>query len=94
MLAQNISLWVSGNGAKTIISLDLDLYKKAYLMIRSRTDLAEKFIVRLGEFHVEFAVIRAIGKYVENSGIEKAWIDSGWFGSCIMRQVLTWWTFK
>ena len=46
VLAQNISLWVSGNGAKTIIALDLDLYEKVYLLIRSRTDLAEMFIVR------------------------------------------------
>ena len=87
MLAQNISFWVSGYGAKTIISLDL--YEKAYLLIRSRTDLIEMFIDRLGELHIEFAVIRAIGKYMENSGIEQAWIDSGWFGSCRMRQVLT-----
>ena len=48
VLAQNISLLVSGDGAKTIMSLDLDLYEKAYLLIRSRTDLAEMFIVRLG----------------------------------------------
>ena len=34
-------------------------------------------------------MIRAIGKYVENSGIEQAWVDSEWFSSCRMRQVPT-----
>ena len=52
VLAQNISLWVSGDGTKTIVSLDLDLYEKASLLIRSRTDLAEIFIVRLGECRI------------------------------------------
>ena len=80
---------MSVDGDKTITSLGLDLYEKVYLLIRSRTDLAEMFIAHLGELHTEFAMIRAIGKYVENSGIEKAWIDSGWFGSCKIRQVLT-----
>ena len=69
---QGISIWSCGTTCKTTISLDLDLYQKAYLLINTREDMRNMFVLRLGELHTEFAMIRAIGLYISGSGIDMA----------------------
>ena len=87
--SQKISLWAFGNTGKAVISLDLDLYDKCYLLVNSRNDMREQFILCLGELHAVFAHIRAIGSYISGSGIDNAWLSAGWFGSCCLaRQVI------
>ena len=89
MRAQNITTWACGGSSKIVISLDLDLYEKAYLLVYSNSDLRSRFILCLGELHIVFAHIRAIGAYVSNSGLETAWMHANWFDSpCLLRQVL------
>ena len=39
-----------------------------------RPDLKSKVVPRLGELHVVIAALRAIGVYMENSGIYDAWM--------------------
>ena len=46
MLAQSISMWTCPNIHKTVISLDLDVDEKAYLLVHSRNDLREKIHVK------------------------------------------------
>ena len=87
--AQHINNWCRGVIGKTIISLDLDLYEKVYLLVNSRDDLRDRYILRLGELHIVFAMIRAIGTYIEGSGIDQSWVKSGWFGENTVKQVLT-----
>ena len=60
MLSQGISVHAVGDGERTVITMDLDLYERAYLLIHSRDDLRDKFVLRLGELHVIFAQLRAI----------------------------------
>ena len=68
-LSQSISTWTCPTVNKTVISLDLDLFERAYLLVQSRDDLRNKFVLRLGEMHIEFAALRAIGRFIENSGL-------------------------
>ena len=68
MRAQGISVWSCGVAAKTIVSLDLDLYEKCNLLVNSREDMQEKYIIRLGELHTVFAHVRAIGTFIASSG--------------------------
>ena len=71
------------------ISLDLDLYEKAYLLVHSNSELRSRFILCLSELHIVFAHIRGIGSYVSNFGLDTAWIHANWFDSpCLLRQVL------
>ena len=73
---------------KTIVVLDLDLYAKAYKLVNSRDDLRNKYILCLGELHIVFAQIRAIGTFIDSSGIDDAWMASEWFDSeSLLRQV-------
>ena len=87
--SQKMSSWSCGNTGKAVISLDLDLYEKCYLLVNSRNDMKEQFVLCLGELHAVFAHIRAIGSYIGGSGIDNAWLSAGCFdSSCLVRQVI------
>ena len=89
MQAQGISVWTCGAGSKNDISLDLDFYEKCYLLVHSRRDMRDKYILCLGELHTVFAHIRAIGNLINSSGIEDAWLEAAWYDSeCIIRHIL------
>ena len=89
MLAQNITTHVAYGSKKTIIALDLDLYERALQLRNSRDDLRDHFILRLGELHIVFAQCRAIGRFLENTGVDDAWIRSEVVGPNTVQQVLT-----
>ena len=73
---------------KTIIDLDLDLYSKAYKLVHSRSDLRNRYILCLGELHVVFASIRAIGTFIDCCGLDDSWMNAKWFNSQpLLRQV-------
>ena len=73
---------------KTIIVLDLDLYSKAYKLVNSRQDLRNRYILCLGELHIVFAGLRAIGTFIDSSGLDDAWMNANWFDSeSLLRQV-------
>ena len=85
-LAQKINACVMGNGRTTVITLDLDLYERA-VKIRATTGNKETWVLRLGELHIMFALLKALGKYIEVSGIDDIWIESGLYGPAVTRQL-------
>ena len=74
-MAQGINVAVTGN-KKTIITLDLQLYSKA-MQLREKNDINEEFIFRLGELHIVFAMLKCIGKYIEESGLDRLLVEAG-----------------
>ena len=88
-LAQKVTTHVIGESSKTIISLDLDLYERALRLRNSSPELLESFILRLGELHILFAHIRAIGRFLENTDIDDLWLRSELIGPNTIRQILT-----
>ena len=89
MRAHGIAVWSCGASVKAIISLDLDLYEKIYLLVNSNSEIRDKYILCLGELHAVFIHIRAIGNLITSSGIEEAWKGAGWFdGLPVIRQIL------
>ena len=87
--AQGISTWTCPSSSRTIVSLDLDLYEKAYQLVNSDDTMKNHHILCLGELHIVFAHIRAIGSFINSSGIEDAWTAACWYDSqCVVRQVL------
>ena len=68
--------------------MDLDLYAKAYKLINCRSYLRDRYVLCLGELHIVFAEIRAIGTFINCSGLDDAWMAADWFDSeCLLRQV-------
>ena len=85
MQAQRISVWTCGAGSNRVLSLYLDLYVKCYLLVHSRRDMRDKYILCLGELHAVFA---HIGNLINSPGIEGAWFEAAWYDSeCITRHI-------
>ena len=57
---QGIANWTYRETRKTIISLDLDVYLKVYLLVFTHEDLRNCYVIRLGELHIIFTTVRAI----------------------------------
>ena len=85
-LVQGINVSVSGH-AKTIVSLDLQLYAKC-MQLREKNEIAENFVVRLGELYIVFAMLKVIGKYVVCSGIDRLYIEGGIYGHTTFGQII------
>ena len=74
-LTQNISAVVMGPDRKTVVTLDLDLYKRA-IKIQS-TQENTNWVLRADELHICFAALHALGKYVEERGFDSIAVEKG-----------------
>jgi hypothetical protein len=74
-ITQGISAIVTGPNHKTIITLDLDLYKRA-VKLQQANGISNWFL-RIGELHMCFASLHALRKYIEASGIDVVSIEEG-----------------
>ena len=85
-MIQGINIEVTGE-QKTIISLDLQLYSKC-MQLRCKPEIKNNFVFRLGELHIVFAMLKVLGKYIDDSGLDKLFIEAGVYGSTTLRQIL------
>jgi hypothetical protein len=87
MQAQSITANVVGPDRKTVISLDLGLYQPAKKLQMARNDL-KHIILRPGELHIVMAQLRAIGAFIEDSGLDMCWIEANIYGPATVKQIL------
>ena len=85
-IVQEINVEVTGEN-KTIVSLDLQLYSKC-MQLRERKEIRDQFIFRLGELHIVFAMLKVIGKYIDQSGIDRLFIETGIYGENTLKQII------
>ena len=85
--AQGISTKVIGSDRKTVISLDMGLYRPAKQLQMARDDM-DNFLLRTGELHIVMAELRSIGGYIDNSGIDLSWIEANLYGPVTVKQIL------
>ena len=85
-IVQGINVEVSGN-QKTIVLFDLQLYSKA-MQLRSRPEIRNCFIFLLGELHTVFAMLKVIGKCIEESRLDRIFVESGIYGENTLKQTL------
>lgn len=85
--AQGINVTVMGSTRKTVVSLDMGLYKPAKQLQMARKDL-DNLILRPGELHIVMAQLKTIGAYIENSGIDLCWIEADIYGSATAKQII------
>ena len=81
------SIAASAENRKTIVSMDLQLCAKS-MRLKSKDDINSDFIFRSGELHAVFAFLKVIGKYIENSGLDLVFIESGIYGPTTLNQIL------
>ena len=84
--AQGINVKVVGANRKTVVSLDMGLYIPAKKLQMPCDDL-KHIILRPGELHILMAQLRTIGPFIENSGIDMAWIESDLYGPNTVKQI-------
>ena len=70
------------------MTLDLQLYGMAMKLWMEREDIKKQFLFRPGELHIVFWALAALGKYVEGSGIDHAWVEAGQYSPTTVTQIL------
>ena len=90
MQAQGITVNIVGSHYKTVISLDMGLYKPAKQLQMSRKDM-NHIILRpcvTCELHIVMAQLRYFGAYIENTGFELCWTEADMYGTATVKQIL------
>ena len=87
MQAQGITAKVIGPDRKTVVSLDMGLYKPAKQLQMARDDMGH-LILRPGELHIVMAHLHSIGAYFENSGIDICWTEADLYGNATVKQII------
>ena len=67
--------------------MDLQLYNKC-LQLKANEDIANSFIFRLGELHTVFAILKVIGKYIDNSGLDQLFVEADVYGPVTKGQII------
>ena len=65
----------------------MGLYKPAKQLQMSRKDM-DHLVLRPGELHVVMAQLRALGNYIENSGLDFCWTEANMYGPATVKQIL------
>ena len=69
------------------MTLDLQLYAKC-MELRSKNEIKDNFIFRLGELHIVFAFLKVLGKYINCSGLDQILVDTEIYGPTTLSQIL------
>lgn len=56
--------------------------------MRKNTGIRNNYIFRLGKLHAIFATLEVFGKYTENSGLDRLYIETGIYGESTLRQTI------
>lgn len=81
-----------GPDRKTVITLDLDLYERAINI--KYTQENTNWVLRAGELHICFAALHALGKYLEESGLDNIAVEKGIYSPTTLRQIFEGKAFK
>ena len=63
-----------------VLTVDEALYCKLMERKWAKPEYPDFLVVRLGGLHTSLKFVQVIGKHVQSSGLEKAWIDSNCLG--------------
>ena len=84
--AQGINM-KSSPDKKSIVTLDLQLYAKC-MELRSKNEIKDNFIFRLGELYIVLAFLKVLVKYINCSGLDQILVDTETYGPTKLSQIL------
>lgn len=71
------------------ISLDMDLYKRVLKLPYLNEHLyGNKWIETPGQFHTVLCAIRCLGRCIEDSGLDTAWVEADIYSSVTVAQII------
>ena len=85
---ERIKALVVGVNQKTVITLDMGLYKPAKQLEYALECCQGKWILRPGKLHTVMAQLRTIGSYIESSGLDDVWTESDIYRPATVKQIL------
>jgi len=77
-----------GSESITVMTLDMQLYDLAMKLWVERENIRNHFLFRPGELHIVFWALSALGKYIEGSGIDQAWVEAGLYSPTTVTNIL------
>ena len=83
---QEINMKVSSN-KKTIVTLGLQFYAKC-MEQRSKNEIKDNLMIRLGELHIVIACLKVLGKYINCCGLDQIFVDTETYVSTTLSQIL------
>lgn len=88
--AQSVNRLISGKQQLiTVISFDMQLYEMAMKFWTSDERVRNEYLFRPGELHIMFWALAALGKYIEGSGLDQAWIECGMYNASTVSKILS-----
>jgi hypothetical protein len=79
---------VSGDGTKLVVTFDMDLYKRVLKLEQLDLQYKDKWVVCPGAFHTSLCALRCLGKTIEGSGIDEAWVEADMYSSVTVNQII------
>ena len=58
-----------------------------YSRIGLKNSCENNWILRIGELHFAFACLKAIGRFIDNSGLDQIIVDNQIVGSCVLAKI-------
>ena len=71
-----------------MVSLDMGLYKPAQKMLLEKKTELSNIVLRPGELNIVNEMLRTVGCYIDNSGIDTAWLHADLYGQTTIKQIL------
>ena len=83
-----LNVLVSGSERTLVVTFDMDLYKRVLKLEYLDSQYKNKWVVCPGAFHTSLCAIRCLGKTIEGSGIDEAWVEADMYSSVTVNQII------
>ena len=70
----------------TLYDINMSIYAKC-IQLQSNKEITSNFLFRLGELHVVFAMLEALKKYINNSGLDQPLVEAAIYGPATIEQM-------
>lgn len=78
----------SGPEKKLIVTMDMDLYKRALKLEHLEPQYKDKWLLCPGAFHTVLCALRCLGRTIEGSGLDEAWQEADLYSSVTTSQII------
>ncbi len=79
---------VSGDNRRLIVTFDMDLYKCVLKLEYLDPQHGNRWIVCPGAFHTSVCALRCLGKTIEGSGLDEAWVEADMYSTVTVHQII------
>ena len=77
------------NSGPVMVTLDMDLYKRALKLEYLGDQYKGKWWLLPGAFHTSLCAVRCLGKTIEHSGLDEAWVASDLYSRVTVSQIIS-----